>query len=88
MEAYKQEMDIFGQWFEECCELGQDLEETAMLAYASFKNWAGFSGFKCWTGTRFGRKVKERFSARRTAAQTVYGGFKVRTDFAFHQARL
>src|SRR4030095_833801 len=72
VEAYKHEMDIFGQWVEECCELGANAMVPAGYAYQCFKSWAGFNGYKPWTNARFGRKVKERFLAKRTSACWVY----------------
>jgi putative DNA primase/helicase len=78
VETYKKEMDIFGQWQDECCKVGAGLETSAMWAYQSFKNWSGFNGFKGWTSATFGRKAKERFTARRTAAGMMYQGFVVK----------
>ena len=80
VETYRKEMDLFGQWLEECCDLNAELETTAVYAYACFKNWSGFNGFKGWTNARFGRKVKERFQSRRTADSTLYKGFGVKKD--------
>jgi putative DNA primase/helicase len=80
VETYRKEMDLFGQWLEECCDLNADLETPAMYAYACFKNWSAFNGFKGWTNARFGRKVKERFQSRRTADCTLYRGFSVKKD--------
>ena len=78
VETYKQEMDIFGQWIEECCEQGDGFETAAMWAYDAFRSWSGFNGFKGWTSATFGRKVRERFRSRRTAAGVIYQGFGVK----------
>ena len=75
VEVYKREMDIFGQWVDECCELGEDLETVANSAYEGFRSWSSFNGFKGWTSATFGRKVRERFAVRRTAEWTRYRGF-------------
>jgi putative DNA primase/helicase len=82
VEIYKQEMDIFGQWIDECCKLGDDLETVAWSAYDSFRTWAALNGFKGWTSATFGRKVRERFSVRRTSAAVHYCGFGLKGDAA------
>ena len=80
VESYKQEMDILGQWLDECCEVGDDLETPARPAYDSFRTWSVFNGFRGWTSATFGRKVRERFAVRRTSAAMIYRGFRLKMD--------
>ena len=80
VESYKEEMDVFGTWLQEYCETGDEYEVDATYAFTCFKGWSAFSGFKGWTSARFGRKVKERYRARRTAKGMIYTGFRPSKD--------
>jgi putative DNA primase/helicase len=78
VEDYKQEMDVLGQWLDECCERGEGFEIAAHDAYFEFTQWLRANGFKSWTSTRLGRKLKERFLPRRRNHGIVYLGFRRR----------
>src|SRR5205823_2089842 len=79
-DAYKREMDLLGQWLNECCNEGQTLSVAAREAYGCYKSWAFQNGYKPWTEAAFGRKVAERFKRRRTAKGNSYDGFELKAD--------
>ena len=60
-ESYKQEMDILGQFIEDCCEVGDGYAVMKADLYQAYHSWALGSGHKYpLTATRFGSKMKER----------------------------
>lgn len=60
-ESYKQEMDILGQFIEDCCEVGDGFAVMKAELYQAYHSWAISSGHKYpLTATRFGSKMKER----------------------------
>jgi putative DNA primase/helicase len=89
VEEYKQEMDIFGQWVDECCDVHPVAETSAYEAYHVFKNWCGLNGLKVWTNVRFGRKAGERYVRERTPkGNIVYRGFRIKPSMELLRPRL
>lgn len=80
VDEYKQEMDLFGQWLEDCCILRGNAETRAARAYEVYRFWAIRNGYRPMTNASFGRKVKERFHAPRTSRGIHYIGFAVRAE--------
>ena len=71
---YKEEMDFLGQWLSGLCEVGADFTISASDAYV--RDWARVFGLNAWSNPVFGRKLKERFHARRKADGIHYCGFR------------
>lgn len=60
-ESYKQEMDILGQFIEECCEQGEGNSVMKAELYQAYRSWAISSGHKYpLTATTFSSKMKDR----------------------------
>ena len=77
---YKEDMDILGQWIAECCVLGKGYVLPSSRAYSSYKYWADDVGLKRWSHVLFGRKLKEKFAARREAAGIVYADVGIKGE--------
>jgi putative DNA primase/helicase len=81
---YREDMDVFGSWVDECCNVREDLYTTAKHSFACFNIWLQTNGFRQWNRTSFGRKVQERFKRDRNAHGVVYRGFTLKDPFV-HQ---
>lgn len=75
---YREEMDIIGQWVNQCCDVRPNLSCRAGAAYDSYAQWAGANGIRQWSSTAFGRKLAERYGRTRTSAGNVYNGFDLK----------
>ena len=81
---YREEMDVFGSWLGECCNVREELYTTAKHSFGCFNIWLQTNGFRPWNRTSFGRKVQERFKRDRNAHGVVYRGFTLKDPF-IHQ---
>lgn len=77
--AYREEMDVLGQWIEEACTVSVGAVWRAGEAYNSYKFWAEHNGFKPMTSTAFGRKLRERFERVDRSAGREYRGIGPRS---------
>ena len=61
-ESYREEMDDFGNWLDECCDATDPSRETpSSNLYHSYKEWAKNSGHVRWlTMQQFARKMIDR----------------------------
>lgn len=57
---YQDEMDVIGQFIQECCETGDGEESTASDLYAAYKKWAFDAGEYVESQRGFGLKLKDR----------------------------
>ncbi len=78
---YREEMDVFGSWLDERCNVGEALYTTAKHSFACFSSWLQANGFRPWNRTSFGRKVQERFKRDRNAHGVCYHGFTLKHPF-------
>jgi putative DNA primase/helicase len=85
---YKEDMDLLGQWLDEHCEVGADFTVSGGDAYFSYKMWAERSGMKPWTGPTFGRRLKERFDAKRHSSGIRYFGFRITNLCTIEKAKV
>ena len=53
-EAYRDEMDLLGPFFDECCESGDAFEESTSALYAAYRRWSELGGQKPLTKRAFG----------------------------------
>ena len=67
--AYRNEMDILGQWLQDCCVLGPDKETASASLYASYQTWGGREN-----STRFGRALAERGLTKRKSGRVKWQG--------------
>lgn len=60
-EEYRKDMDIIGQFIEECCEMGTGYSVMKAELYEAYRRWAISSGHKVpLTSMKFSIKMKER----------------------------
>lgn len=85
---YKEDMDLLGQWLDVDCEVNPEFTVFGGDAYFSYKMWAEHSGMKPWTGPTFGRKLKERFDAKRMSDGVQYFGFRITKRCTLEKAKL
>ena len=73
---YRQEMDVIGQWVDECCQVGMQHECKAGEAYSSYKFWSEQNGYKPMAAGTFGRDFGDRFRKIKRNDGNYFVGFK------------
>ena len=59
-EAYRDDMDVFGQWLDECCVIAANAVVQSKAAYESYKKWVVSRGMKAMSQSPFSRKLEDR----------------------------
>ena len=82
-QAYFDDQDLFGQWIEECCQVGRGEWETTAKLYASWKAYADINGVHPGSIKSFSANmVKREFAADRKwvngKTQRMFCGLAVR----------
>ena len=54
-------MDFISQWIDEKCIIDNNARMRAGEGYKSYRLWCEDLGHKLYSGTRFGKDMKERF---------------------------
>ena len=84
--AYRKESDLMAQWLDEETEQAPEFECLQQMTYSNYKVWCQSQGLKPMCKKQFTDKLKERgFIGWQQGAGVrarVYGGFKLRNDFA------
>lgn len=76
---YQVEMDSFGQWLSESCDLKPSYCCMAGGLYANYREWAETNGFHIASSRTFGQKLTERGFSKRKSNGVVYEGLKLLT---------
>lgn len=76
VEAYREEMDVFGAWQKDCCTVGPLLETKASEAYQSYKHWCELNGYRPMANGNFGRDLAAVFKRVSRNAGNFYVGVK------------
>lgn len=80
-ESYREEMDDFGHWLDECCDATEPSREApSSILYHSYKEWAKANGHIRWlTMQQFARKMIDRgFIKHKTKKNNCWIGISVR----------
>lgn len=59
-EEYRGDMDVFGFFLDDCCQVGPDYSETVSALYSAYKRWCDRTGHKACSQTLFGRRLSDR----------------------------
>lgn len=78
-EGYKSDMDMLGNWLEDCCLVSLSNQCVAAALYASYREWCVMNGRFAVSNTRFGQKLQERGFTKRRSNGYVYEGLKLLT---------
>lgn len=83
--AYRDEMDILGEFLDDCCVIGPQFEVTSNALYMAYEGWCQHIGEKPLSKIAFGRRLAERgFGGTRRGNPQVRGwsgiGLKAMTD--------
>ncbi|MCZ6770496.1 MAG: phage/plasmid primase, P4 family [Proteobacteria bacterium] len=77
---YRSEMDILGDWIEECCEEDPHAKVSAKELYTSYRNWSQSSGHQPVSKKRLSQKLQNRGIERtRTGKGRFYVGLALKT---------
>jgi putative DNA primase/helicase len=69
---YRKEEDILLQFTEEACVQGPQCMAPAQSLYNHYRDWMQKNGLKPMSGSKFGRKMAERFTKERTTGGLHY----------------
>jgi putative DNA primase/helicase len=58
--AYRDDMDVFGQWLDECCVIATNAVVQSKVAYTSYTKWIAGRGMKPMSQSPFSRKLEDR----------------------------
>jgi len=72
-QQYRDDQDLFGQWLEDNCELGPDLQVSKGGLYNSYKWWSESCGVRPLSRQRFSRRLTERALLTMPDKRTVKG---------------
>lgn len=73
-EEYKNDMDLIGNWLEECCIVTPRATAKASSLYNSYKQWVEDNGGHPISSTKFGLKMGDRgFKKEKSGTMTYYG---------------
>lgn len=59
-DAYRNDMDVLGQWLEDHCEFDEVAQTATSELYKAFKTWSTESGWRPMTRQSFGRRLQDR----------------------------
>jgi len=77
-QEYRNDMDIFGQWMEACCESNSERVTSAKLLYESYKKWAEENAGFTLSPNRFGRTLADRGFIRLKKPSVYWKGIGLR----------
>ena len=78
---YRSEMDIIGDWIDECCVEDPHAKVSAKDLYASYRNWSQASGQHPFGKKRFSQKLEGKgFEKDRTGQVRFYVGLALKTN--------
>ena len=58
-QAYREESDVIGRFFDDCCILESGHQTQASLLYQAFKEWCERNGEKGYAANKFGAMVSK-----------------------------
>lgn len=77
--SYRNDMDTFGLWLDECCDLDTHAATPVSILYASYEEWMDDAGEHVPSKRAFGLKMQERgFTADRSTAARRWQGVKLK----------
>ncbi len=76
---YRSQMDVIGQFIEECCELGDSFSEMSRVLYEEYKQWSTDMGEKIESQRALGLKLTDRglTNSRTTGGKTRWHGIRL-----------
>lgn len=77
---YRSEMDLLGQFIDECCFVTEHAKSAASTLYTRYRQWCEQSGVQPVTNTRFGLALGERGFQKRKARTVNWLGIGVYDD--------
>lgn len=79
-QEYRKEMDVYGRFIEDTCEVDKDYEVQASALYQAYKQWAKEnSEYEC-TSNKFGREMSKRYEKRKSHGIVTYKGIRIKSD--------
>lgn len=80
--VYREESDVIGAFFDECCTLGQSEEVRGGVLYWAYSTWCRNNGHRPLSNPRFSKRVLERDAVTRSQSTgyRVYTGLSLTSE--------
>ncbi len=79
--TYHKDMDIIGEWLDDCCVIDKEAEIQSVLLYNSLQLWMKTMGEKPWSHRAFGLNLRERgFMRVRRKEARYYQGLRLKPE--------
>jgi len=88
-QAYREESDVIGRFFDDCCTLKPHMQTQASTLYQSFKDWCERNGEKGYAANKFGALIRKEKQLEKTRTRIdkkscyVWKGIGVVSDLEY-----
>ena len=65
-QAYREESDVIGRFFDDCCTLKPHMRTQASTLYGSFRDWCERNGEKGYAANKFGALIRKEKQLEKT----------------------
>ena len=76
--AYRQELDVIGQFVDDCCEFDPQHREKSAHLYRAYSYWANENGQIIETQTKFSREIGKRFEKIKSSGIQHFVGVRLK----------
>ncbi len=77
--SYRKEMDVIGNFLEDCCDLGDNQKDTFKNISTAFIAWEDIYGYNM-SKRKLSRELSQRFNKRKSNGEAVYTGIALKDD--------
>jgi len=77
--SYRKEMDVIGNFLEDCCDLGDNQKDTFKDISTAFIAWEDIYGYNM-SKRKLSRELSQRFNKRKSNGEAVYTGIALKDD--------
>lgn len=77
-EEYRKEMNVFGEFLDDNCDIGADMEAKASELWVKYKDWADDGRFRSMNKNEFGIVMKRKFDSKRKGDGIYYVGLSIK----------
>lgn len=79
---YRSDMDIIGNWLNQCCVLGAEHEAQSTKLYESYREWATDNGFRAVSQRKLSNSLKERGFQSVKRSSSCWLGLGLNNDYS------
>lgn len=76
---YRKEMDVIGNFLEDCCNVGEGEEDTFKTIAEAFLDWEEIYGYNM-SKRKLSRELSQRFEKRKSNGEAIYTGISIKKE--------